>query len=116
MRMHWTVIAGLARVVATPSHAQQGTGLASVAYAMGATSLSSIEYTGSGSVFNFGQAYEPGGRWPRFAQRRYTAAINYQTPGMRLTQVRSQGEYPPRGGGAQPVGGAQPTAQAVDSN
>jgi len=98
MRMHWTVIAGLALVLTTPSHAQQGTGLATVAYTMGATSLNSIEYTGSGSVFNFGQAYEPGGRWPRFVQRRYTAAINYQTPGMRLTQVRSQGEYPPRGG------------------
>jgi glyoxylase-like metal-dependent hydrolase (beta-lactamase superfamily II) len=113
MRMHWTVIAGLAVVLATPSHAQQGTGLATVAYAMGATSLNSIEYTGSGSVFNFGQAYEPGGRWPRFVQRRYTAAINYQTPGMRLTQVRSQGEYPPRGGGAQPVGADQTTVQVV---
>jgi len=113
MRMHLTVIAGLAVVLATPSHAQQGTGLASVAYAMGATSLNSIEYTGSGSVFNFGQAYEPGGRWPRFVQRRYTAAINYQTQGMRLTQVRSQGEYPPRGGGAQPVGADQTTIQVV---
>jgi len=113
MRMHWTVIAGLALVLTTPSHAQQGTGLATVAYTMGATSLNSIEYTGSGSVFNFGQAYEPGGRWPRFVQRRYTAAINYQTPGMRLTQVRSQGEYPPRGGGAQPVGADQTTVQVV---
>src|SRR5712672_1983675 len=113
MRMHLTVIAGLAVVLATPSHAQQGAGLAAAAYAMGATSLNSIEYTGSGLVFSFGQAYEPGTRWPRFAQRRYTAAINYQTPGMRLTQVRSQGEYPPRGGGAQPVGADQTTVQVV---
>lgn len=59
MRMHWTVMAGLAVVLATPSHAQQGTGLATVAYAMGATSLNSIEYTGSGLVFSFGQAYGP---------------------------------------------------------
>jgi glyoxylase-like metal-dependent hydrolase (beta-lactamase superfamily II) len=113
MRMHWTVIAGLAVVLATPSHAQQGTGLATAASAMGAASLNSIEYTGSGSVFNFGQAYEPGGRWPRFVQRVYRAAINYQTPGMRLTQVRSQGEYPPRGGGAQPVGADQTAIQVV---
>src|SRR5258708_9007477 len=113
MRMRWAVMAGLAVVLATPSHAQQGTGLASVAYAMGATSLNAIEFTGSGSVFNFGQAYEPGGRWPRFVQRRYTAAVNYQTPGMRLTQVRSQGEYPHRGGGAQPVGADQTTVQVV---
>src|SRR5258708_3536134 len=113
MRMHWTVVAGLAVLLTTPAHAQQGTGLATAAYAMGATSLNSIEFTGSGLVFSFGQAYEPGGRWPRFVQRRYTAAINYQTPGMRLTQVRSQGEYPTRGGGAQPVGADQTTVQVV---
>src|SRR5258708_2499917 len=113
MRMRWAVMAGLAVMLATPSHAQQGTGLATVAYAMGATSLNSIEYTGSGLVFSIGQAFEPGTRWPRFVQRRYTAAINYQTPGMRLTQVRSQGEYPPRGGGAQPVGADQTTVQVV---
>src|SRR5258708_35681117 len=34
-------------------------------------------------------------------------------PGMRLTQVRSQGEYPPRGGGAQPVRADQTTIQVV---
>src|SRR5438045_3573618 len=113
MRMHWTVMAGLAVVLATPSHAQQTTGLATAAYVMGATSLSSIEYTGSGSVLGFGQAYEPGERWPRFVQRTYTAAINYQTPGMRLMQVRSQGEHPPRGGAAQPVGADQRTVQVV---
>jgi hypothetical protein len=39
-------------------------------------------------VFGFGQAYEPGERWPRFVQRSYTAAINYQTPGMRLPRRR----------------------------
>src|SRR5204862_7483577 len=43
----------------------------------------------------------------------YTAAINYQTPGLRLTQVRSQGEHPPRGGAAQPVAGDQRTILVV---
>ena len=105
MRMHWIVIAGLAVVYAMPVRAQQGPSLSAAADAMGATRLNSIQYTGSGSVFSFGQAYEPGKRWPRFIQRVYTAAINYQTPGMRLTQVRSQGEHPPRGGGAQAVAG-----------
>ena len=75
------------------AHAQQDR-LAAAAGAMGAASLNSIEYTGSGTVFGFGQAYEPGERWPRFVQRTYNAAINYQTPGMRLIQVRSQGEHP----------------------
>ena len=101
MRMYWTLAAGLAVVLSAPSHAQQRTGLAAAADAMGAASLNAIEFTGSGNVFSFGQAYEPGERWPRFIQRTYSAAINYQTPAMRLVQVRSQGEHPPRGGGAQ---------------
>jgi glyoxylase-like metal-dependent hydrolase (beta-lactamase superfamily II) len=113
MRMRWTVIAGLAVVLTMPAQAQQGTSLAAAAAAMGATSLNSIEYTGSGSNFFFGQAFEPGQRWPRFVQREYTASINYLTPGMRLVLVRSQGEHPPRGGGAQAVGADQRAVQVV---
>ena len=112
MRIHWTLIAGLAVALATPSLAQTNR-LTAAAEAMGATSLNSIQYTGSGSVLGFGQAFEPGERWPRFVQRTYSAAINYQTPAMRLVQVRSQGEHPPRGGAAQPVGADQRTAQVV---
>jgi glyoxylase-like metal-dependent hydrolase (beta-lactamase superfamily II) len=113
MRMYWTLVAGLAIVLPAPGHAQQRTGLAAAAEAMGAASLNSIEFTGSGNVFSFGQAFEPGERWPRFIQRTYSAAINYQTPAMRLVQVRSQGEHPPRGGGAQAVGADQRTVSVV---
>ena len=104
MRIHWTAIAGMAVMLSTASHAQTNR-LSAAAEAMGATTLNSIQYTGSGNVFSFGQAFEPGERWPRFVQRVYSAAINYQTPAMRLIQVRSQGEHPPRGGGAQAVAG-----------
>ena len=61
MRMHWIMIAGLAVVYALPTRAQ-GPSLSAAADAMGATRLTSIQYTGSGSVFSFGQAYEPGER------------------------------------------------------
>src|SRR5499425_3142389 len=113
--MHRTITAGMTLVLAMASHsyAQEGGRLAAAAGAMGAANLNSIEYAGSGLVFGFGQAYEPGERWPRFVQRSYIAAVNYQTPGMRLTQVRSQGEHPPRGGGAQAVAADQRTVQAV---
>jgi len=113
MRMYWTLVAGLALVLPALGHAQERTALAAAADAMGAASLNSIEFTGSGFVFSFGQAYEPGERWPRFIQRTYSAAINYQTPAMRLVQVRSQGEHPPRGGGAQAVGADQLTVSLV---
>src|SRR5688572_22751520 len=81
---------------------QQSTGLDAVSDAMGASDLKSIQYTGDGNVFGFGQAYEPGERWPRFEQRLYRVSANYETPGMRLEQIRAQGEHPPRGGAAQP--------------
>ena len=112
MRMHWTVFAGLAVVLATPGHAQQNR-LDQAAAAMGATTLNSIQYTGSGNVFSFGQGFEPGERFPRFIQRTYNAAINYQTPAMRLIQVRSQGENPPRGGGQQALAGDQRAVAVV---
>src|SRR5262245_63006827 len=108
-----TVIVAVVLALASASHAQDGSRLAAAATAMGATNLNSIEYAGSGQVFGFGQAYEPGERWPRFVQRSYTAAVNYQTPGMRLTQVRAQGEHPPRGGAAQAVAGEQRTILVV---
>jgi len=113
MGFRGTVVASLAVVLSMPSQAQQSTGLAVAADAMGVAGLNSIQYTGSGSVFSFGQAFEPGERWPRFVQRSYSAAINYQTPAMRLVQVRSQGEHPPRGGGAQPVAADQRTVSVV---
>jgi hypothetical protein len=94
MRIHWTAVAGMAVMLSTASHTQTNR-LAAVAEAMGATTLNSIEYAGCGDVFSFGQAFEAGGRWPRFIQRTYSAAINYQTPAMRLIQVRSQGETKP---------------------
>jgi glyoxylase-like metal-dependent hydrolase (beta-lactamase superfamily II) len=91
----------------------QRTGISVVADAMGATNLNSIQYSGGGELWGFGQAYIPGERWPRFIQRSYNVAINYQTPAMRMNTVRSQGEYPPRGGAAQPVGADQRTIQVV---
>ena len=112
MRMHELAVAGMVVALATPGQAQTNR-LAAAAEAMGVANLNAIEFTGSGNVFNFGQAFEPGERWPRFIQRSYNAAINYQTPGMRLIQVRSQGEHPPRGGGAQPVAADQRTVQVV---
>jgi glyoxylase-like metal-dependent hydrolase (beta-lactamase superfamily II) len=113
MRMLKGAIAGLAALMSISGCTQQKTGIEAAADAMGATSLNSIEYSGSGSLFGFGQAFVPGERWPRFEQRSYVASINYQTPAMRLNTVRSQGEHPPRGGAAQPVAADQRSIQVV---
>jgi glyoxylase-like metal-dependent hydrolase (beta-lactamase superfamily II) len=80
---------------------------------MGAMSLNSIEYSGTGSHFAFGQAATPGERWPRFDAKTYAVAVDYQAPAMRLEMLRAQGEHPPRGGGAQPFARDQRTIQVV---
>ena len=113
MRIFTGAIIAIAVMMSIAGCTQPGNGIAAVADAMGATNLNSIEYSGSGELFGFGQAYTPGERWPRFIQRSYNVAINYQTPAMRMNTVRSQGEFPPRGGAAQPVGADQRTIQVV---
>jgi glyoxylase-like metal-dependent hydrolase (beta-lactamase superfamily II) len=113
MRIFSVLLIGIAVVTFVTGCAGQRSGVAAVADAMGATKLDSIQYSGSGFVFGFGQAYAPGDPWPKFFQTAYNASVNYQTPAMRLEAVRSQAENPPHGGAAQPVAGQQRTIQVV---
>ena len=112
MRIMTALVAGLALVVAV-SGCSRPSGVAAAADAMGATNLNSIQFSGSGTNYAFGQAYTPGGPWPRFEVKTYTAAIDYKTPAMRLEMLRAQGEHPPKGGGAQPFATDQRTIQVV---
>jgi glyoxylase-like metal-dependent hydrolase (beta-lactamase superfamily II) len=113
MRMIFVWVVGIALVISISGCAQPRTGIEAAAEAMGATSLNSIQYSGSGSTFAFGQAVSPGERWPRFEAKTYAVGVDYQTPAMRLEIVRAQGERPPRGGGGQPFAGDQATIQVV---
>ena len=112
MRTMTALVATLALAVAI-SGCSQKTGAAAAADAMGATNLNSIQFSGSGTNYAFGQAYTPGGPWPRFEVKTYVAAVDYQTPAMWLEMLRAQGEHPPRGGGAQPFAIDQRTIQVV---
>jgi glyoxylase-like metal-dependent hydrolase (beta-lactamase superfamily II) len=67
----------------------------------------SLQYTGSGTLWQLGQSVHPGAPWPRFNVKSYTRAINYDTLSMREEVVRTQAENPPRGGGLQPIIGEQ---------
>ena len=112
MRVIATLVVGITLTIAV-SCTRQPTGVAAAAQAMGATDLNSIEYSGSGSTFAFGQAASPGERWPRFDAKTYAVAVDYRTPAMRLEILRAQGEHPPHGGGGQPFAGEQRTIQLV---
>ena len=112
MRTMTALVAGLALAI-TVSGCSRPSGAAAAADAMGATNLNSLQFSGHGTNYAYGQAYTPGGPWPRFEVKTYTAAIDYRTPAMKLDMLRAQGEHPPRGGGAQPFAIDQRTTQIV---
>jgi glyoxylase-like metal-dependent hydrolase (beta-lactamase superfamily II) len=77
------------------------------AAALGAASLRSIQYSGRGSDFIFGQAYDGRSPWPRFSLPAITVSIDYTTPALLDDRRRAQAENPPLGGGFQPLLGEQ---------
>ncbi len=67
--------------------------------AMGIGNLTSIEYKGSGSAFNFGQAVNVNLPWPTFVLKTYVADVDYSTPAMRQEMYRTQPDGSPPFGG-----------------
>ena len=81
-----------------------------VSKAMG--EVQSLQYSGSGAFFSFGQSFTPGEPWPRFGLNSYTRTIDYETPALRDEVVRAQGDPVARGGGL-PIPGGQRLTTAV---
>ena len=109
---------GLSIVVGLASpgvSAQDGTRdvLAAAAKAIGADGLRTLEYSGSGFDFAFGQAYAPGEAWPKFNVKSYKRAVDFERPASLASRVRTQFENPPRGGGLQPINGEQTQTQTI---
>lgn len=98
-------VAGLSVVGARALSAQ--TPLDAAATALGAARLNSIEFSGWGSDYIFGQAYDAHSPWPRFGLPAITIAIDYATPAWRDDRRRTQVQNPPLGGGTQPLAGEQ---------
>ena len=82
-----------------------------VARAMG--DVKSIQYSGNGANYAFGQSVAPGQPYPKFTVKSYTRTINYDTPALRDEIVRTQAEPNARGGGGIPLPGDQKQLQAV---
>jgi hypothetical protein len=64
--------------------------------ALGTTELKSIEYSGAGKWFQFGQAANPTLPWPEFDVRSFNAAIDYDAPAARVQMERIQVVEPNR--------------------
>ena len=72
--------------------------------ALGADSLKSLQFSGTGSSFASGQSAVPGAPWPKFNLVSFTRQINYETASVRDDLVRTRAEMPPRGGGTPGMG------------
>ena len=70
------------------------------AKALGTTSLQSIQYSGTGSVFMLGQNVRPDAPWPQFRVIKYNTGVRYDAPAFREELVRVDDANPARGGGA----------------
>ena len=106
MKRSLLIIIAVAALWPMPARAQNvKAALDAAASALGATNLRSIEFSGRGFDFMFGQAYDGNSPWPRFSVPRYTVSINYATPAIRDDRTRTQIQNPPLGGGFQPIVG-----------
>jgi glyoxylase-like metal-dependent hydrolase (beta-lactamase superfamily II) len=71
---------------------------------LGTASVTSLQYSGSGYVYGFGQSHQPGGPWVKFNLRSYTLLTDYEREASREEQVRTYLDPPERGGTAVFVG------------
>jgi glyoxylase-like metal-dependent hydrolase (beta-lactamase superfamily II) len=102
-----------ALVTWTVSAQDPKTVIASASKTLGVDTLKTVQYSATGLDFALGQAPNPSSPWPKFINKSYTRAIDFQTPASRVERVRVQGENPPHGGGLQPVVGEQPVNQTI---
>nr|HET7860630.1 MBL fold metallo-hydrolase [Caldimonas sp.] len=101
-------VATASLVVASCANAPQPDAAAVVAratQAMGASQVKTIRYVAEGTGYTFGQAFEPGGAWPRITVHSLTRSIDYTSATMREEIVLSRAE--PLGGGGYPLSGQQ---------
>ncbi len=107
----------LASVAVSATSAQDAkSAISDASKAMGVDKLKSVQYSATGFDFVLGQAVNPASPWPKFIEKSYTRAIDFETPASRVDRVRIQGENPPRGGGQQPLVGEQTQSQTIIVN
>src|SRR5207302_251115 len=107
----------LALIVTWVASAQDAkTVVAEASKAMGVDTLKTVQFSATGWDFALGQAPNPSSPWPKFIEKSYTRAINFDTPASKVDRVRMQGENPPRGGGQQPIVGEQTQTQTIVVN
>ena len=114
MKKQVLAVVSLAALLGWTAVAQDATSvIASASKALGVDTLKTVEYSATGLDFALGQAPNPSSPWPKFINKSYTRAIDFEKPASRVERMRLQGENPPHGGGQQPVVGEQPVNQTI---
>ena len=106
MKKTLALIIAVAALISVSGKAQDSKAtLDAAAKALGATNLRTLEYSGSGYDYVFGQAYHGTTPWPRFNVPAYTMTIDFVANAARDDKRRVQLENPALGGGFQPIFG-----------
>ena len=103
-----SLVFGLLLSTSLGAIAANAASLEGAAEKLGAQKASTLEFSGAGQWFQFGQAPVPGGPWPQFDVSRYIAAINFDTGAEHVLLARLQTVDPAR---ARPA----PVEQKVDA-
>jgi glyoxylase-like metal-dependent hydrolase (beta-lactamase superfamily II) len=110
-----SVLALVALALGTPSAQDARATIAAVSKAMGADTLKTVQYSATGFDYALGQNPNGNSPWPKFVEKSYTRAIDFDAAASRVDRVRMQGENPPRGGGQQPLAGEQSQTNVVNA-
>ena len=90
MRRFHSLLVGAAVFTASVACGPRAGTLEGAAAALGVADLQSIEFSGTGRWYQFGQAPSPALPWPPFDVSAYSAAIHYGTPAARVQMTRRQ--------------------------
>ena len=89
MRNTTIFAAMLVVAVASAATAQDArTAIAAASKAMGADTLNTVEYSGSGADFTLGQAYSGPSPWPKFIDKTYTRQVDFRVPASKMDRIR----------------------------
>ena len=106
MKKTCAIVLALAAMLSVTGRAQDGgASLDAAARALGVTNLNTLEFSGWGYDYVFGQAYSGSSAWPRFSLPGFTMTIDFVAPAFRDDKRRVQIENPALGGGFQPLFG-----------
>jgi glyoxylase-like metal-dependent hydrolase (beta-lactamase superfamily II) len=86
----------IAIAVASAACGPQAGSLQAANDALGAAQVNSIEFSGTGRWYQFGQAPAPSTPWPQWDLSSYAATVNYATPAARVQLTRKQTIEPGR--------------------